>query len=305
MLARVLLLLICVWALPILAQQRAASEFEIDVSEPRFAIGSGPRVVIDEAHHNFHTLQGRFGPFAALLQADGYRVSPWRSRFKREALAEVDVLVIANALPPELSGDWSRPPVSAFSAGEIVELGAWVREDGGSLLLIADHQPFPATAADLAREFGFLFYNGYVLDRTRKKDRGFVTFTPGDGSLLEHPITSGDQGFLEVPSVTLFTGQALLAPETARPLLRLGARHQLYLPGPDRRITPDTRSITVETWLQGATLEAGRGRVAVFGEAGGFTAQKTRAGGTMGMNHPAGLYNDEFVLNTLRWLSPR
>ena len=39
---------------------------------------SGPRVVIDESHRNFHTASGRYRPFAQLIGNDGYRVEPGR-----------------------------------------------------------------------------------------------------------------------------------------------------------------------------------------------------------------------------------
>jgi hypothetical protein len=42
---------------------------------PQFAPGTGPRVLVDAAHGNFHTIDGRFAAFGELLRADGYRVA--------------------------------------------------------------------------------------------------------------------------------------------------------------------------------------------------------------------------------------
>jgi hypothetical protein len=41
----------------------------------------GPRVMFDEAHHNFHTTEGRYKPFVDLLMNDGYRVVRNRQSF--------------------------------------------------------------------------------------------------------------------------------------------------------------------------------------------------------------------------------
>jgi hypothetical protein len=56
-------------------------------------------------------------------------------------------------------------------------------------------------------------------------------------------------------------------------------------------------------WLQGATLELGRGRVAIFGEAAMFSAQVAGAERRpMGMNAPMAEENARFVLNVLHWV---
>lgn len=57
-------------------------------------------------------------------------------------------------------------------------------------------------------------------------------------------------------------------------------------------------------WLQGATLRLGRGRIAIFGEAGMFSAQVSGPEKRpMGMNAPLAEQNAQFVLNTLHWVS--
>ena len=286
------------------AAQLADSTWAPAVGEPTFPPGKGPRVVIDEAHHNFHTLAGRYAPFAALLEADGYQVGAWRQVFERDALAAVDVLVIANALHESVAGDWARPPRPAFTEAEEDALLDWIRA-GGALLLIADHQPFPAAAADLARKLGFLFYNGFVLDTGARQAQGMVTFTRQRGTLHAHPVTDGSLGRPALSRFTVFTGQALLPLSEAQPLLELSRPHQLFLPGPDRKITPATARVSVESWLQGATRKIGRGRLAVFGEAAAFTAQVSGGERKTGMAHPLADENAVFILNTLFWLVQR
>jgi hypothetical protein len=285
------------------AQQRPDMAGVPVIASPSYALASGPRVAIDAAHNNFHTAEGHYGPFAALLRADGYRVTSSKLSFTRRALQSVDILVIANA---RLSGEASSQQLrdaSAFSAAEITALEKWV-SDGGSLLLIADHMPFPAASAELARAFGFVFYNGYVLNDTEAKSRNMITFSRQEGSLLEHPVTTGQAGGEPVDSVTSFLGQGFLAPPQARPIMQLQRGHYQYFPKQPGKITPQTTSISVERWQQGATLELGKGRLAVFGEAAMFSAQISGNGAKVGMNHPRGANNARLLRNTLLWLHP-
>ena len=52
------------------AQQQADPEFNVTVENPAYT-KTGPRVMFDEAHHNFHTTEGRYKPFVDLLMNDG------------------------------------------------------------------------------------------------------------------------------------------------------------------------------------------------------------------------------------------
>ncbi len=124
------------------AQQQADTTFQPVVTNPTFAPGAGPVVLVDEAHHNFHTAAGRYLGFARVLRADGYVVRPSTRRFATDALDEADVLVISNAIHESNLQAWQLPTPSAFTDDEIAHVQAWV-EQGGALLLIADHMPFP------------------------------------------------------------------------------------------------------------------------------------------------------------------
>src|SRR5437016_1812687 len=79
-----------------LAQQVADPDFSTRVEHPAFT-KAHPRAGIDEAHKNFHTREGRYKPFAALLESDGYAVSSV-ANFEATSLAKLDILIIANAL---------------------------------------------------------------------------------------------------------------------------------------------------------------------------------------------------------------
>ena len=297
-------------------QQRTALDFEPTVGAAAYLRGDGPIVLIDEGHHNFHTLGlttdyddahqqvtflGRYVPFAELLRRDGYVVRSLRSPFRRAALADAQVLVIANALA-EANVDekycdcnWSLPNPSAFSDDEIEVIVTWVRE-GGALLLIADHQPWPAAAATLAEQFGLLFYNGST-------DR--LQFRREIGSLQDHPITQGRGLTEQINFVLTFGGQAFrfAGDITGDPLLIIPPNTTLALHwDPCLDLTDKVPRIRADGMLQGAAVPFGAGRVAAFGEAAMFTAQVDEDG-PMGMNHPEAPQNAQFVLNVLHWLT--
>src|SRR5688500_4217270 len=128
--------------------------FDPPIRRPAFPTGTGPTVLLDEGHFNFHTVEGRYAPFVRLLRRDGFVVRPLREPWSPGSLAPARILVIANAISERMSrGPWALPNSPAFSAAEIAVLDRWVR-GGGSLLLIADHMPFPGAAETLAAASG-------------------------------------------------------------------------------------------------------------------------------------------------------
>ena len=62
------------------AQQIADTTFKPIIENPAYKINQGPIIFIDEAHHNFHTMGGRYQAFAKLLQTDGYQVKPLKKK---------------------------------------------------------------------------------------------------------------------------------------------------------------------------------------------------------------------------------
>src|SRR5262245_3160721 len=169
------------------AQQVPDLAYRPPLPRPAYEPGKGPRVAIDEGHHNFHTADGRYKPFAELLKRDGYRVDGIKT-LTAESLKDVGVLVIANALhESNAPGNWALPTPSAVSKEEVAAVKAWV-DGGGSLFLIADHMPFPGAAEDLAKAFGVEFVNGYAVPKEGKP--GNETFKIGKG-LKESTVTKG------------------------------------------------------------------------------------------------------------------
>ncbi|MFQ5640031.1 MAG: hypothetical protein ACE5IR_18790 [bacterium] len=107
------------------AQQKGDMNFKPAVENPAYEKGKGPVVLIDEAHHNFHTSTGRYRAFADLLRRDGYVVRGIASKFTRETLRDADILVIANSLSEYNVGNWTLPTPSAFDKAEIDAVHSW------------------------------------------------------------------------------------------------------------------------------------------------------------------------------------
>lgn len=278
------------------------------IEEPAFPQGEGPLVCLDEAHNNFHTLEGRFWGFGELLRKDGYNVKASHEAFSASTLETCAILVISNAqLDIEEWDDYPYPTPSAFGEEEIDAVQTWV-EDGGSLLLIADHMPLAGAASDLALAFGVLFNDGFAvagfadLDQL---DEAFDTptiFSLKTKSLIPSSITQGRSSSESVTSVRSFTGQAFQAPESAQAVLILPSDFVLLMPVKAWEFSPDTKVIPAGGLLQGAVLPFGKGRAAFFGEAAMFSAQLS-AGKPMGMNAPGAEQNFQLVLNVVHWLS--
>ncbi len=292
-----------VWtAGPLRGQQVADTSYSPPIERPTFSPGAGPLVLIDEAHHNFHTAGGRYRAFADLLRRDGYVVEPSGEPFTPATLVRARVLVIANAIADRNVEDWSLPTPSAFTPHEIQAVAEWVR-GGGALLLIADHMPIAGNTEALAAAFGLRFQNGFAFDSLTGEGRAI--FRRSDGGLRPHPITDGRGPAERVDSVVTFTGQAFRAdPDAgAEPLLVLPESFHLFLPPVAWEFSDSTPRVSAAYLLQGAALRFGEGRVAAFGEAAMFSAQL--AGEElvpMGMNDPAAAQNYRFALNVVRWL---
>jgi len=289
------------------AQQLPDTTFDARIERPAWERGRGPRLVLDEAHHNFHTLDGRYRPFGELARADGFRVSPGTKPFTRASLADCDVLVIANALGSDDMGDAGamRP---AFTDAEIAALCAWI-EGGGSLLLIADHAPMGSAAAPLGRALGVDMRSAYALDPARSEPRNptSIAYTPGGGLDTASAIVRGRPGDPPVRRVVTFTGQSLEGPPGATKLLALSEQAfdamMTFAQWQSRDSIPAALRKSAAGRAQGLAFERGRGRVAVMAEAAMLTAQLAGPRGQfkIGMNAP-GSDDRQFAINLLRWL---
>lgn len=289
------------------------------IHRPAFAPGEGPLVMIDEGHFNVHVLEGSDRPFLEFLRRDGYRVRRTRWVFNTDSLNEGRILVIALPLAERNrirgdstdwfnsdSTDFDLPNPSAFSDEEIRAVRDWV-DDGGALLLLADHMPIAGAVTDLALAFGVQFSNGHARDSAIQ---GPIVFRRSDGSLGDHPITNGRSVAERIDSVATFGGSAFTSDVPLEPLLVFRPSVVSFEATRFRQFTPETRRIPVGGWLQGAALRYGNGRVVFSGEAGMFLALLNSLSRCPDGNQcpnaawaDVGDQNPQFLLNILRWLS--
>jgi len=278
------------------AQQMPDPEFNTSVENPAYK-REGPRVMFDEAHHNFHTTEGRYKPFVDLLMNDGYRVIRNRQPFSKTTLNSYKILVIANALGAEEDDDEGADK-SAFADEEIQAVQEWVK-GGGALLLIADHAPFGGAAADLANRFGVEMSKGYTFD-PENSVAGSPTqliFSHENKLLANHPITEGRGEKERINLLRSFTGQSLKGPEGSSAILLMSDK------ATDRPTYDSQTSAPAAGRAQAVALKFGKGRVLVQGEAAMLSAQISGADKRpMGMNVP-GNDDRQYVLNVLHWLS--
>jgi hypothetical protein len=285
------------------AQQVPDTLFNVSIPRPAYPKDKGPVVAIDAAHHNFHTAGGRYRTFADVLRADGYRVRENQSPFSKAVLDSVSVLVIANA-GTDAQSSWALPTHSAFKKEEVDALEAWVRT-GGALFLIADHMPAAGSMAGIARRFGVEFTNGYTRQNRPDRYPGDL-FTRADSSVIDHPVTRGRGSDERIDSVVTFTGQAFqITGSNVAVVLRFGPTAYTLLPVvAGRSFDSTTPEVYSGRWPHAATVKAGRGRVAMFGEAAMFSAQRAGPNGLpMGMNHPLAARNKQLLLNAIHWLT--
>jgi hypothetical protein len=259
---------------------------------------NGPKVLFDEAHNNFHTADGRYQPFARLITADGYSVTPNKKSITKETLAGYSVLVISNALgAPQMNAPGAGNP--AFTDAECEAVREWAQA-GGSLLLIADHAPMGAAAERLSLKFGVGMSKGSTADPANypkeSNNQGFIQFNRENGLLADHAITRGRNADERLNRLQSFTGQSLLGPKDSVAFLKLS----------NTAVDLDTATRTSSPAAgraQGVALQFGKGRVVVMGEAAMLSAQLAGAQRTpMGMNQP-GLDNKQLVLNIMHWLT--
>jgi hypothetical protein len=287
---------------PIRGQQIADSGFVPSVAVSAFAPGTGPVIAVDAGHRNFHTLSGRYAPFGAILQADGYRVREITQPLAGSTLAPVHVLVIANA-GTDADASWKLPTPSAFTEAEIATVREWV-ELGGSLLLLVDHMPAAGATQALGEAFGLHLTNGYTVQPRPAGQPGDL-FLRDDGSLYAHPITLGRSETERVDTIVTFTGQGFQVTTDVDTLLQFGPAAVTLLPAEAGvGFTDQTPRVYSGGWLHGVAFRLGRGRVVVFGEAAMFSAQVAGpARLPMGLNHPLASQNQQLLLNTVHWLT--
>lgn len=281
------------------AQQIADTLYQPNIISKAYPENNGSLICIDQGHQNFHTRDGRFLPFAKLLKQDGYKVEGFEGKFDPGKLRGIKILVISNALSDQAAPPFTIPTESAFTPEEISALEKWIKK-GGSLFLIADHMPFAGASAQLAKVFGFEFYDGFLLD---ENNRGIFDFSRDNKMLASNFITNGSKKAESVDTIRTFTGQAFSIPDEAVSILELTSGYQILLPDTMWVFDENTKRMSAEGLSQGAVLNYGKGRIAIFGEAAMFTAQLAGSAATrVGMNSPEAHENFQLLLNIIHWL---
>lgn len=290
--------------MPLLQQQQAGGgqvadpNFNAKVERPAYK-KNGPKVLFDEAHHNFHTSTGRYKPFADLISSDGYQVVPNKEKFSRATLKGYDILVISNALGASRMNDPAATN-SAFTEEENDAVREWVKA-GGALLLIADHAPMGSANQSLGKRFDVDMSKMYTVDQqnhdTESGNPGFIVYTRASGRLVDHPITRGRNQSEQTNKIITFTGQSLKGPTSSTAFLKLADTAFDAMPG------QNTNPASAAGRAQGIAMKIGKGRVIVMGEAGMLSAQVVGPQRMpFGMNRP-GIDNRQLALNIMHWLS--
>ena len=286
-------------AFPLLGQPIPDTTYPIQVRQSAYKYGKGPLIFIDEAHNNLHKAHTGFLPFKKLLEMDGYRVEGNTGRLDNsKVLNNTEILVIANAIHEINLGNWILPTPSAFTQNEIKQIKSWVKK-GGNLLLIADHMPFAVAAHDLAQAFGFVFLNGFAY--TEEDSWPPSVFALSESTLISSDITKGMKSYELIENIASFSGSAFTIPEGAIPVLKFTDEHYSLQPDTAWHFNENTPLVKLKNYYQGAVLKYGKGKVAIFGEAAMFTAQKI-GDEFVGFNSPNAPDNVQFILNLIHWL---
>ena len=280
------------------AQQVADPNFDAKVAHPAY-LKSGPKVLFDEAHKNFHTAGGRYKPFADLITNDGYQITPNKEKFSAATLKGFDVLVISNALGAERM-NMPEAANPAFTIEECDAVRDWVK-GGGNLLLIADHAPMGSANQILAERFGVNMSKMFTVDNQNydkeSNNRGFIVYTRESGRLADHAITRGRNDSERVNKIIAFTGQSLKGPPDSVAFMKLADSAVDAMPG------VNNNPASAAGRAQGIAMTLGKGRVVVLGEAAMLSAQLAGPNKMpFGMNRP-GIDNRQIALNIMRWLS--
>lgn len=283
------------FSISILGQQRADAITIKPLKNPNFKKGEGPKIYVDHSHNNFHKISGRFQPFTDLIKEDGYQVD---SLTNLKQLSLADVFVISNPIHQQNIGNWRQPIYEVFTKEEIYKIKNWVKK-GGSLLLIADHMPFAGAANTLANVFGFNFCDGFAMLQKENRNAPDV-FSIENGRLLSSEITHN------ITSITSFTGSSFSIPKEAKGVLKFTKDDVCLAPEVAWQFNESTKRTALENKYQGAILEFGKGKVAVFGEAAMFTAQTITRNGNFrkfGFHSEQAPNNIQFIRNIMLWLT--
>ena len=282
-------------------QPRIDKDFRVEVGSPFFKDGLSPKVLIDEAHNNLHKKETGLHAFTRMMEDDGARVYANDTTFSSVLLQGYDILIIANALHDSNVGNWQNPCPSAFTKEEIDAIEIFV-ENGGSLLLVADHMPYGGAAQDLGKAFGVKWNNGFVIRRGNPWPPS--EFDRSNNTLLDSPVTMDSEYAKHISHIASFTGSAFKPPRGAKSFMVYNDSHRVLMPDVAWQFSKKTKNENAEDWVQGACLEYGNGKIVLLGEAAMITAQLGDNDHKVGMNSLKDApENAQLALNIFRYLA--
>lgn len=289
------------------------------VTNPAFAFGKGPRVLFDEGHYNFSTINpinnglttGTYYALGELLKADGFVVDILSGSITSSNLKNYSILILSHALPAPYSTPEAFTGRSAYTHDEIAAATEWVK-NGGALFINAEHLPFTGAMMHMSQTFG-LTLDEYALG-------GFPASSTFRKSTPLHPIFQGRNAAESISVVPYVAGGSKIKSTTATSLfayppftLGMHITYEGYETGSG--ITYFNASGDVVA----ATVAFGRGRVAQYTEHATFSSQlidypvdgiaDNQYGGLKNHNPnctlPQGDNLDvtQLVLNTFHWLA--
>ena len=247
------------------AQQFADPEFDSKVDRPAFT-DRHPVVYVDAAHNNFHTADGRYKPFAELLNNDGFSVASNNKKFTTEALKGCDPRGFERSgIAGDETAGSSKPRVRAD------RVRCRPRLDSGRGIAPLDRRP--SSLWNVERDSGHQAGCGNGQEHDARPDQrgtripGTVEFLRLNKLLGDHPILTGRDGSERIDRVVTFTGQSLKGPEGSVMLLKLAPsafdQSRPNIPG---------RNAPARGRAQGLAFTLGRGKVVVLGEAAMLSA---------------------------------
>lgn len=246
-----------------------------------------PVILVDHAHENLHTIKSDQGTgslrwMLAPAKVAGIDVRPIADPWTEEQLRTAGLLIVA--------GVAERAASPAVSDAEVATLAAWV-EQGGSLLLLTDHDPYAEALQGIARRFNVEFSGGMFADASHGDPRvptsNRLYFSRANGLLGSHPLTEG------VRAVITYGGQAVWRTE--------GEASRILALAPTARNAAAKGAGPSPNAAQLLAFSVGKGRVVIAGETAWFTAQITEDGTRIGVGDPM-VDNGKLAVNTLRWL---
>lgn len=83
----IILLIVLILPVCLFSQHQVDTTYNPIIQNPEYESGEGPLIFIDEGHYNFHTIDGRYKPFANLLKRDGYNVAGYEGIFKKDEVS--------------------------------------------------------------------------------------------------------------------------------------------------------------------------------------------------------------------------